>query len=55
MIFVGTKLLPDKEITIKGEGRKAQHNKKNMTIVGLIFVAVVIGMGINIIPLMLLV
>ena len=50
MIFVGTKLLPDKEITIKGEGRKAQHNKKNMTIVGLIFVAVVIGMGINIIP-----
>lgn len=49
MILAGTKLLPDKEIKIKGEGRKAEHDPKKMTLVGTIFALVVIGMASNII------
>ncbi len=49
MILAGTKLLPDKDIKIKGEGRTAEHNPKKMALVGGIFALVVIGMATNII------
>lgn len=50
MIFIGTKLLPVKEIKIKGEGRKAAKDPKKMKVVGIIFIAVMIAMATNVIP-----
>lgn len=50
MIFIGTKLLPDKEIKIEKDERKATQDKKKMIIVSLIFIGVIVCMATKIIP-----
>ena len=50
MCFVGTRLLPVKDITIKGEGRKSSHDPRKMTVVALIFIGVLAAMATGIIP-----
>ena len=50
MCFIGTKLLPVKDITIQGEDRKSESNPQKMVIVGVIFVGVLVAMATNIIP-----
>ena len=50
MIFIGTKLLPDKDISIKGEGRKSEGNPKKMLLVAVIFIGVLVAMATEIVP-----
>lgn len=50
MCFIGTRLLPVKDIKIKGEGRVSDNNPKKMVLVGVIFVGVLIAMATNIVP-----
>ena len=50
MCFIGTKLLPVKDIVMKGEGRKSDDDPKKMVIVALIFIGVLAAMATNVIP-----
>lgn len=50
MAFVGTKLLPDKNIDIKASDRSAPRDKKKMLTVAVIFVAVIVAMATKVVP-----
>lgn len=50
MCFIGTKLLPAKDITIKGGERKSEENPKKMVIAAIIFIAVIVAMATKILP-----
>lgn len=50
MCFCGTKLLPDKDIEIKGGDRTAEYDTKKMVLVALIFIGVLVAMATNIVP-----
>lgn len=50
MCFCGTKLLPDKDIEIKGGDRTAEYDTKKMVLVALIFIGVLVAMATSIVP-----
>lgn len=50
MCFCGTKLLPDKDIEIKGGDRVAEYDTKKMVLVALIFIGVLVAMATSIVP-----
>lgn len=50
MCFIGTKLLPEKNMDIKNSGRVAAHDKKKMITVAIIFIAVIVAMATKIVP-----
>lgn len=50
MCFCGTKLLPDKDIEIKGGDRTAEYDTKKMVLVALIFLGVLVAMATSIVP-----
>lgn len=50
MCFFGTKLLPDKDIEIKGEDRVAEYDTKKMVLVAVIFIGVLVAMATSIVP-----
>lgn len=50
MCFCGTKLLPDKDIEIKGGDRTAEYDTKKMVLVAVIFIGVLVAMATSIVP-----
>lgn len=50
MCFVGTKLLPEKDMEIKNSGRVATRDKKKMITVAIIFIAVIVAMATKLVP-----
>ena len=48
--FCGIKLLPDKDIEIKGGDRTAEYDTKKMVLVALIFIGVLVAMATSIVP-----
>lgn len=50
MCFCGTKLLPDKDIEVKGGDRTAEYDTKKMVLVALIFIGVLVAMATSIVP-----
>lgn len=50
MMFIGTKLLPDKDIEIQGGDRKTDRDPKKMVTVAVIFIAVIVAMATKIVP-----
>lgn len=50
MCFVGIKLLPAKDMEIKGGDRESNNDPKKMITVGAIFVGVIVAMATNLVP-----
>lgn len=50
MCFCGTKLLPDKDIEVKGGDRVAEYDTKKMVLVAVIFIGVLVAMATSIVP-----